>query len=481
MAKQHPSAIIDIGSNSVRLVVYAGSARVPAPIFNEKVLAGLGRVLDETGRLPAKGRTRALAALARFRLLVDAMDVGLVEVVATAAVRDAADGRDFVRAVDALGFKCRIISAEREAELAGLGVLSGIPGADGIACDLGGGSVEFVDVAGGRASGGISLPLGVLRLDPSREQQTRTTLAAALDQSGLGKRGRGRPLYLVGGSWRSLARIDLADCNHPLPIVHQHVMARGRARELRKLLARQDAPGIGELAPARQATAPVAAMLLELMVETLEPSKLIVSAFGIREGLLFSSLGSKDRQIDPLIAAARGAGYGTPGFGELGDRLDAWIAPVFSDPPEMARLRHAACLLADAAWPANPAFRPDRAIDIALHGNWVGIDAPGRVVVAQALASAFGDDALPDPGLARLSDPATLQRARDWGIGIRFGQRLSGGVGAILKRTQLTVDGTELTLHLRKGEEALAGERVERSLARLAKALGATGQVRIGR
>ena len=479
MTTSGPEAIIDIGSNSVRLVVYAGPARIPAPIFNEKILAGLGRGLAETGRLPEKGRERALAALRRFRLLIDAMGVGQLRVLATAAVRDAADGPDFVRAVNAIGFKCRVLSAEQEAELAGYGVLSGIPGAEGIAGDLGGGSVEFVDINDGRTSGGISLPLGVLRLDAAQEKDTRKALIAALDSSGLRERGRGRPFYLVGGSWRSLARIDMADSAYPLPIVHQHVMRPERARELRKLLAAPESAAIRMLGPARQATAPVAAMLLDLIVEALAPSRLVVSAFGIREGLLFSALGPKQRRIDPLVAAAREAGGGAHGFGELGDRLDAWIAPIFADPPELVRLRHSACLLADAAWPANPAFRAARAIELALHGNWVGIDAPQRVIVAYALSASFGHDALPDPNLSQLCGDAMLKRAHEWGLAIRLGQRLSGGVGPIFEQTRLALDGDRLTLHLRRGEGALAGERVKRRLDRLAQALGRTAEVAV--
>jgi len=472
-----PAAIIDIGSNSVRLVVYAGPARIPAPIFNEKVLAGLGRGLGETGRLPPKGRDRALAALRRFRLLVDAMAVSRVQVLATAAVRDAEDGPEFVGAVDAIGFKCRVLSAAEEAELAGEGVLSGIPGADGTAGDLGGGSVEFVDISGQRTSGGISLPLGVLRLDLEGEKETRKALGAGLSQSGLAERARGRPFYLVGGSWRALARIEMADSCYPLPIVHQHVIHPGRVRDLRKLLATADSAALAAIGGARLATAPVAAMLLDLIVEALEPSQLIVSSFGIREGLLFAALGAKQQALDPLVAAARDVGGGAHGFGELGDRLDQWLTPLFADPPESARLRHAACLLADAAWPANPAFRADRAIELALHGNWVGIDAPGRVMVAYALAASFGHDSLPSPDLSQLCTEAMLKRAHQWGLAIRLAQRLSGGVGTILERSRLTHDGGRLVLHLHRGEDALAGERVTRGLARLAKALEATPEV----
>lgn len=470
-------AVIDIGSNSVRLVVYAGPARVPAPIFNEKVLAGLGRGLGETGRLPAKGRERALAALRRYRLMIDAMGVARVEVLATAAVRDAADGDDFVRAVNAIGFTCRVLKAEQEAEFAGFGVLSAIPAANGIAGDLGGGSVEFVEVANGRPSGGISLPLGVLRLGPEHESRTRQLLASALGESGIGELGRGRPFYLVGGSWRALARIDMAASGFPLPIVHQHVIAPGRVHELRQLLAAPGPEVVSALAGARQATTPIAAMLLDLIVETLQPSRLVISAFGIREGLLFAALSAEQRGVDPLIAAARAAGGGDHGFGELGDRLDQWLAPVFADPPERARLRHAACLLADAAWPASPAFRAAQLIELALHGNFVGIDPPERVMVAYALARSLGRDVLPAPGLSQLCSAAMLKRADEWGLAIRLGQRLSGGVGAILEASRLALDGDTLTLRLGSGQGALAGERVERDLARLGEALGKAAEV----
>lgn len=477
MTIHEPAAIIDIGSNSVRLVVYAGPARIPAPIFNEKVLAGLGRGLGETGRLPAKGRDRALAALARFRLLVDAMGVGEVQVLATAAVRDAEDGPAFVRAVNALGFQCRVLSAAQEAELAGQGVLSGIPGADGIAGDLGGGSVEFVDIADDRTSGGISLPLGVLRLDPAQEKETGALLGEALGRSGLAERGRGRPFYLVGGSWRALARIEMADSGYPLPIVHQHVMDPGRVRDLRRLLAHPDSTALAALGGARRATAPAAAMLLDLIVQILKPSQLVFSSFGIREGLLFAALPPRQRRLDPLVAAARDVGGGAHGFGELGDKLDQWLAPMFADPPERARLRHAACLLADAAWPANPAFRADRAIELALHGNWVGIDAPGRVMVAYALAASFGHDVLPAPKISQLCSDKMLKRAHEWGLAIRLGQRLSGGVGTILDQSRLSLDGDKLKLRLQSGHGALAGERVGRGLGRLAEALGKLPEV----
>ncbi len=474
MITAEPAAIIDIGSNSVRLVVYAGPPRIPTPIFNEKILAGLGSGVDQFGLLPQEARERALAALRRFRLLIDHMKVKRVHVVATAAIRDAEDGADFVREVERIGLECEVLSAEEEAHLAGQGVLSGIPNAQGIVGDLGGGSLELVEVGDGADLPGISLPLGVLRIDPSSsgERSVRKQLRAALKASGLRDRGRGRAFYMVGGSWRALARIDMLATAFPLPITHQYRMKPGRVRDLRKLLKALDPRFSAAAAPPRLATSPSAAMLLEVLVQELEPSVLVVSTYGIREGLLYSSLKPSIRKLDPLTEEARDAGGGEHRFGQHGDLLDFWIAPLFDDTPAMRRLRLAACLLADVAWQANAGFRADRAIEMALHGNWVAVSPAQRVILAQALSSSFGRERLPDPRLMQLCKEDQLMRAHCWGVAMRLGQRLSGGVGAVLKRTSLGALNGAIQLNVRRGEEALVGDAVERRLLRLAETLG---------
>ncbi|GAA3892879.1 exopolyphosphatase [Sphingomonas limnosediminicola] len=474
MATADPAAIIDIGSNSVRLVVYAGPPRIPSPIFNEKVLAGLGSSADRSGNLPERPRARALAAIHRFKLLIDHMRVKQVRVVATAAIRDAANGADFVRDVKRLGLECEVLSAEEEARLAGEGVLSGMPRAIGTVGDLGGGSLELVDIGDGETHGGISMPLGVLRLDASSdgERKARKILRAALKETDIGERAKGRRFYMVGGSWRTLARIDMFACDFPLPITHQYRMKPGRVRDLRKMLKSPDQRLASAAAPQRMATSPVAAMLLDLIVDELEPSDLVVSAYGIREGLLYSALKPAIRNEDPLLEEARSAGGGEHRFGQHGDLLDQWIAPLFDDGREMSRLRHAACLLADVAWQATANFRADRGIEMALHGNWVAVDAPGRVIMAQALSSSFGREVLPDERLGHLVSADQLRRAHCWGAAMRLGQRLSGGVGAVLKRTSLSKANGAIRLHVRRGEEALVGDAVERRLTKLAESMG---------
>lgn len=465
-----PIAIIDIGSNSVRLVVYSGARRVPFPIFNEKVLAGLGSGLAETGAITRGARERALQALRRFKLLVDHMGAVTTHVVATAAARDASNGADLVAEVKRLGLPCRVLSAEKEAKLAGLGVVSGIPGADGIAGDLGGGSLELVDIAGGRASKPVSMPLGVLRVGPNGKR-ARQMIREAVRAAGLADAGRGRALYLVGGSWRSLARIDMIASDYPLPIIHQYRMAPQRAAELRRIVDPRDPRWTAAIAPARLASSPAAAMLLALLVEELRPSRLVVSAFGIREGLLYSDLPAKQRALDPLTAAARELSNADRRVETLGDSLDEWIAGAFDDPAPVLPIRLAACLLAHLAWQANPEFRADRAVEQALHANWVGIDAGGRVMMAQALSSAFGRDKLPDARVTELCSPRELLRAKQWGLAIRTAQRLSGGIRSVLHETGLQVRDGALQLQVPRKQGDLVNDGVLRRLTRLAASM----------
>ncbi|HET6942100.1 MAG TPA: Ppx/GppA family phosphatase [Sphingomicrobium sp.] len=478
MARRQPVSVIDIGSNSVRLVVYSGRHRAPSPIFNEKVMAGLGAGLGETGELAGESMDRALRALNRYRLLLKHVKVRQTQVVATAAVRDAANGPDFVREVLEMGLPCEVISADEEAHYSGLGVVSAFPGASGIVGDLGGGSLELVEIGGGKALSGISLPLGVLRVDKGKpgSKKALEILRSGLRKSGLARAGKGQPFFMVGGSWRALAKIDMAATDFPLPATHYYRMKPSRAAELRRL-SEHGGDLLRMVSPARHAAAPVAAMLLSHIVDELEPSELIVSAFGLREGLLFSQLDRRTRQLDPLVEAARDAGGGEHRFGQHGDLLHQWVSPLFEDSPKLERLRRAACLLADVAWQAAPMFRADRGVEMALHGDWTAVDAAGRVIMAQALSSNFGRDKLPDPRLGQLCRPEDLKLAHCWGLAMRLGQRLSGGVASVLERTSLNLSRTSVTLCVPHREEALAGDAVRRRLQRLADSLGRSAEV----
>ena len=470
-----PVAVIDVGSNSVRLVVYGGGSRVPSPIFNEKVLAGLGAGLAETGAITRQSGERALAALRRFKLIVDHIGAARTQVLATAAVRDASNGAEFARKIRSLGLPCRTVSAEEEASLAGLGIISAIPGAKGIVGDVGGGSLEMVEVRDGRTSNPISLPLGVLRIGDD-QKAARRMIRSAVEKSGWSA-GPSGDFYMVGGSWRALARIDMIVRDFPLPVLQQYEMAPERAGELCELVRTPDPKWREAIAGARLESSPVAAMLLSSIVEELKPQRLVTSTFGIREGLLFSSMAVRQRRDDPLVSAVRELSIAEGPTEAHGDSLEQWLSGAFEDSPELARLRLSACLLASASWRAIPSFRADRSVELALHGNWVGIDSQGRVLIAQALSCAFGSGKLPDNKLVELCLPRELQRARQWGLAIRAGQRLSGGVESILQQTRLECGAGRLVLRIPRREADLANDGVLRRLTRLADDMGVKAAV----
>ena len=472
------TAIIDIGSNSIRLVVYQGPPRLPAVLFNEKVLAGLGRGLATTGAIAPEGMALARTTLARFARLAREMEVTRLRTVATAAVRDAANGSELIAHAEAAGLTVELLSGEQEALAAGYGVLSAFPQADGIVGDLGGGSLELVRVKNGKPGERVSFPLGVLRLAAIRakgDDALDKQVARAIDKAGWTGKGKGLPLYLVGGSWRALARLDMGLSTYPLPIIHGYCMSAEDIDRLSNTIAqasRSQLRATPGLSSGRIPTLSDATAILTLLLRHLGSSSTIVSAYGLREGLLYQELDAATRAEDPLTVAARDEGRRAGRFPEHGDLLDRWLAPLFDrDQPAAARIRNAACQLADVGWRANPDFRAELGVEVALHGNWVGVDAAGRAQMAQTLHASLGGNGIPAPLLA-LAPKAKLDRSSAWGLAIRLGQRLSGGLAGPLQRSRLSSDASTITLHLASEDRALYGEMVERRHAALATFLG---------
>jgi exopolyphosphatase / guanosine-5'-triphosphate,3'-diphosphate pyrophosphatase len=345
-AEQRRAAIIDIGSNSVRLVVYAGPARAPTPVFNEKLMVGLGSGLASSGSIEPKPYRRAMAGLARFKALTEAMEIRDLRCVATAAVRDASNGAQFLTEARALGLSIDLLSGEDEARAAGYGVISAIPDADGIVADLGGGSLELVRVKDGATAHHSSFPLGVLRLAKLRGAHGARfgkAVARMIAEAGWPNGDSGLPLYLVGGSWRALARYDMIMARDPMPVVSGHVMPVAAAARLARRLRHADPAALAlqpGLSSARTSTMADASALLVPLVAQLGSNRLIVSTSGLREGLLFQSLSPAIRAEDPLIAAAEAEGRRFARFAPHGRDIDRWIAPLFPDDDDAAaRLR----------------------------------------------------------------------------------------------------------------------------------------------
>ncbi len=476
-------AIIDIGSNSIRLVVFGGAVRAPVVLYNEKLMAGLGRGVIASGRLDEGAIKVALAGLARYARLVGAIDLDTLDVVATAAVREAENGEEFLEAVRALGLPARILDGGGEAQAAGYGVIAGLPSADGVVADLGGGSLELVRVAGGEVGQSASFPLGAMRVASLRARGPgKLKRAVAQAVRGLPWRDEviGKPLYLVGGSWRTLARLHMHLSHFPLPVLANYSFPASEVARMRRSLAATGIPALKAMPgvkSSRLAQIGDAGALLAELIGTLKPSVCVVSAFGVREGLLFERLDAQERARDPLIEGARfmaASQQQVPGYS---DALGGWLDQLFGDEPhELARLRNAVCLLRGTGWSSNPEFRALGGEEMALHGNWIGITAAERAAMAMALFVGMGGSGdAPPPILAQLAPPELLSRAKAWGLAMRLAQRIAGGAPALLVATRLTREEDGLVVTLPPGSAVLIDNTLERRAARLAIALGLSG------
>ncbi len=472
--REYRTAIVDIGSNSIRLVFYAGPRRNPAVTFNEKVMAGLGSELSKTGRIGEEAMERGLAALQRFKSLIELVGADEVICVATAAVRDASNGFEFAGMARKIGFDIEILSGLQEAKTAAMGVMSGIPGSKGIVGDLGGGSLELSRIADAKVHETASMPVGVLRVPALREngklEKHVTGLLSELDP--VFKKNK-ETFYLVGGSWRSLARLDMNLQSYPLKVLHNYTISRKRMQDLVGIASRMsDAEliAIDGFPFSRVATLRDAAAVLAIVDDYIRPSEYVVSAYGLREGLLYNKMSKETRKRDPLLEPAGRFGRLQSRYGRNGETLFQWLSPLFKEKSkEQKRLLLASCHLADVGWQANPDFRSARGIDMALHGNWVGIDAKGRMLVAQALSTSFDGGVnifMENSGL--LSDE-DMRRAIWWGLAIRLAKRLSGGTDKFLSKCSIRSRGGKLELLLKPEDAHYYGEVVARRHQKLAR------------
>ncbi|HMK41825.1 MAG TPA: exopolyphosphatase [Methyloceanibacter sp.] len=489
-----PVAVVDIGSNSVRLIVYENAGRAPAPLFNEKVLCGLGRTIATTGKLAPDAIKRALRALRRFRALIEQLGAGHVEVIATAAAREAANGPDFIaQAERVLDRKITLLSGTQEAELAALGIVSGFHAADGFVGDLGGGSLELIDVRGGRLSDAATLPLGGLRLiDASggNLRKAREIVDAELGKVEWVEKGRGRDFYAIGGTWRALARLHMTQTNYPLSVMHNYKIPADEALKFAALLDHQSQSslaGIRDISSARRETIPYGALVLERLVKQMKPRAVVVSVFGIREGLLYSLLTEQEKRRDPLIAACEDLARQRSRSLDSAYELCFWTDAIFRAPgptetPEQRRLRHAACLLSDIGWRAHPDYRGAQSLNLVAHGDFVGVDHPGRAFLA--LTVYYRNEGLVRDELSQrlieLVDKEMLKRARILGAAFRAAHMVSAAMPGVLTNTPLTYEGNRLAWTLPEPYSNLEGERVERRFKQLADLLDREPEIRVG-
>lgn len=484
---REPVAIVDIGSNSVRLVIYENRTRNAATLQNEKAICGIGRDMVSTGRLNSDGCTAALEALARFRMIADGLVVEQREAVATAAARDAINGAEFIaRAERAWGKPIRVLAGEDEARIAAEGVVAGIPDASGLVADLGGGSLDMVTVKAGKTGQAWTLPFGPLRLmdqaksDPDKARGIVDKELKAI--SGLSASA----LYAVGGIWRSFARVDMEDHHYPLHVLQHYVMPRGRALRLCKVLAglsRDSLRKMKVVSKRRAEALPYGAVVLERLLLASEIKEVVVSAYGLREGLFYAQLSPDQRARNPLLEFAFGANERLSRVPEHAREMFAWTDPLFEDEsPEFRRVREASAHFSDVGWRRHPDDRAVGAFTQVLTAPFAGADHRARALIAASIFHRYAGDGdftrvMATAGLLSKDDE---RRALRLGLAWRFAFSLSASAVGELGHYRLRLTPAKVVLEVPRKREAIASEPVQKRLGALAEALDRRGEILIG-
>jgi exopolyphosphatase / guanosine-5'-triphosphate,3'-diphosphate pyrophosphatase len=486
-------AVIDIGSNSVRLVVYEALARSLITVFNEKALCGLGREVQSTGLLATDAVDKALTALRRFRALVRVMKVGRVYAIATAACRDASNGPDFIAAAERIcGVSIEILSGPREAKLSALGVISGVHKPNGIVGDLGGGSLELIDVRGNAVRKGVTLPLGSLALqDASQKSLKRAEKIAkeALTGALPLKAARGRAFYAVGGTWRALARIHIAQSGYQLKVMHGYAIPAAEAlrfvRRLRTLVATNQLADLELVSDARRPLLVYAALVLEYVIEAAKPKTIVFSTYGVREGLLYEQLPAAERAKDGLICAAQDLNKLLSRSARHAEELIDWTDRLFRiakvrEIEGERRLRHAACLMSDIGWRVHPDHRGEQTLSLITNGNFGDVTHQERAFMALSVFyryAGFSEQNEPPPAVRALVTHAMDERARLLGAAFRVAHLISAARPGVLPATHFRTSERKLMLVFEHRLVDLVADRVGSRFKQLARMVGRTGSI----
>ncbi len=482
--------VVDVGSNSVRLVVFDGAARSPAYFYNEKIMCALGAHISETGRLNPEGRVRALSAMRRFRALADGMGISPLTAVATAAVREAEDGAEFRAEIEAeTGIKLWVIDGTEEARLSAQGVLLGWPGSYGLVCDIGGSSMELAELDEGRVGRRMTSKLGPLRLADIKGGKAgrKRHIREQIDTLHANMGSSDKRLFLVGGSWRAFARIDMERRGYPLTVLHEYRMTATAIRDTAKMIEESDLNelrGRCGISEARMSLIPLAAPVLKQLVRTFKPKDITVSSYGIREGMLYEEMPSQLRSRDPLIEACRFAeakDARVPGFGRT---LYSFIKPLFnSASPAKKRLIRAACLLHDVSWRAHPDYRHEVCFDLATRANLGGLKHSERIWLGLALFHRYKSNRIGTrfEHLYDLIPEEAQTEAEIVGKAMRFGAMLWQQTDAQIGQLRFYPKKKKLDLILSTEAAPLFGEVAEARFSSLASILGAETEVRYRR
>ncbi len=482
--------VVDIGSNSVRMVVFDGAARSPAYFYNEKVMCALGAGIADTGRLNPVGRERALAAVTRFEAIAQSLGISPLTAVATAAVRDASDGPDFCADVlRETGLKVHVIDGPEEARLSAQGVLLGWPGSYGLVCDIGGASMELAEIRNGRVGKCVTSSLGPLKLQSmkggakARKAYAKEVIAELCEQIGEQK----DRLFLVGGSWRAIARIDMHRRGYPLHVLHEYRMTPKSVRETVKFIQKSNIEELRQacdISSARMSLVPIASEVLKVLISRIKPKDIAISSYGIREGMLYEQMPQQLRDRDPLIESARfseAKDARMPGFGRT---LHDFILPLFKSAPfATKRMVKAASLLHDVSWRAHPDYRAEVCFDNSTRANLGGLSHSERVFLGLALLHRYRNQrkGTQFEALFELLSEDQQREAEILGKAMRFGAMLWMEKDAKLGEMRWFPKKKHLELRLHPSAKPLFSEVAQARLASLASSLEAEVTVKFNK
>lgn len=482
-------AVIDIGSNTVRLVVYENRERAPYVVFNEKVFCGLGRGVAETGLMIEEAMKLSISTLKRFAMLLAKMEINNPRVVATSAVRDAKNGLEFIKRVkDKTNLEIKVLDGLEEARLSGYGVICAVPHASGIIADLGGGSLELAIVEDKKVSNMETLPIGPLRLqdkDGRWIDTPKSTVKKHLKKVTWLKSARGKKLYAVGGAWRSLARVHMKVVGYQHVNMHNYIIPVDEITALARRISKMSLLELDQYRPyiseKRINILSLASLTLYQLLKMTKPSKFVVSAFGVREGILYDEMDDAVRKQDPLIVGCHQVAQMTGRFPEHGKRLFDWIGPLFEDETdELKRLRLAICILSDVGWRGHPEYRAEKVVAEVLYGRLGGINHWGAGLIAMALYVCYGGSSTRNRQVevaASLIGKEDMLYAKKVGMALRLAQRLSAGTAKGLKLAQLHLTANELYLHVKHEKIDIINDIVEKRLIELANFIDRQGVI----
>lgn len=489
-------AVIDIGSNSVRLVIYDLFGSHFTPVYNEKILAGLGRDLKTTGRLSVKGKALCRAALARFSKIIAARGLSTPLIGATAAMRQAEDAPDFVKEMKLeTGLDISPVSGVEEARLSALGLLSSNDRRKGLGADLGGASLEIMRVNPelryeASAFDGVSLPLGPfdaiggnLSALTSKDYHGRISeIDNALENVSY-EMDETDTLFLIGGAWRNLASVHQHQTDYPLRTLQGYPLSPGAATALANWAYNEGLntllnwPGMRR---ARAETLPYAGLLLERLLLRFKPKAIIVSMAGLREGLVWDNLSQDIKSRDPLIDGCRDFARGFVQAEHFGAPLFRFLSPLlpyfpcgFGDRND-ARLLQAACHLAGLGKNLHPDYRAELVFEDVLYAPVAGLTHAERVFLSLSLFRTYtAKRHAPVPGL---TDALLIQAQRDTaasiGEAIRLAIVLTGRTPSLLSDFELVIENNVLALKVNSALEDMLTPQVLYRFEKLAKRLG---------